>query len=155
MQLATLLVECVGRLSPDGVLFLYDMERLKPPELGAVPWRSEEVRSIVFILLDTLGAGPYRPEVGGWQHTNVSGWNCQIRRAHMGLADAALAAAAQAAINATSARIAELLREKLDALARQLENLTLYGAETPEEEAAKVDALYEFWSLTRAAGGRA
>jgi len=72
----------------------------------------------------------------------------------MGLSDAALASAAQAAIDATSARIAELLREKLDALARQLENLTLYGAETPEEEAAKVDALYEFWSLTRAAGGR-
>jgi hypothetical protein len=35
-RLATLFVTCLGRLTDMGTLFVYDMDRIKPPELGAV-----------------------------------------------------------------------------------------------------------------------
>ena len=61
--LADILLRTIVRLTEDGVLFIYDMERLSPPELGAVPWTRDEVQKIIFSLLDGLGCTDYRPEV--------------------------------------------------------------------------------------------
>lgn len=37
-SLASLLMECIARLDTSGCLFVYDMDRLSTPELGAVLW---------------------------------------------------------------------------------------------------------------------
>jgi SAM-dependent methyltransferase len=53
--LAKLLVDVVLRLSPRGYLFVYDMEYINPPELGAIAWSSAEFASIVKTLTKSLG----------------------------------------------------------------------------------------------------
>jgi len=149
-RLATLLVNCVGRLTPTGSLFIYDMEKIKPPELGAVPWDRDDIRRIVLRMLDALGASNYRPEVGLWHHSTCNGWNVQLERQHLGAAREEVMARSPDAVRRTREEISELLRGRLVGCRASLETLTMYGAETAEEQENKERLLYEFWSLSRA-----
>ena len=44
---AEILTRCIERLDDNGRLFIYDMEKLPVPELGAVLWTAEEVKTIL------------------------------------------------------------------------------------------------------------
>jgi len=61
-RLATLFANSIRRLSDTGTLYIYDMERISPLELGAVPWSRDDVRRLVHLMLDSLGISNYRPE---------------------------------------------------------------------------------------------
>lgn len=150
IRLATLLVSCLGRLTDMGTLFVYDMERIKPPELGALPWSRDDIRRIVLRMLDALGASAYRPEVGLWNHRTCNGWNVQLERHHLGVSRSDAAQRIVAAVNETRDEISQLLRRRLTECRASLETLTMCGAETAEEQDEKERLLFEFWSLSRA-----
>lgn len=150
IRLATLLVTCLRRLTDTGMLFIYDMERIKPPELGALPWNRDDMRHIVLRMLDALGASAYRPEVGLWNHRTCNGWNVQLERHHLGVSRDDAGQRIQAAIHDTRDEVTQLLRRRLSECRASLETLTVYGAETAEEQDEKERLLFEFWSLSRA-----
>lgn len=149
-QLATVLVACIERLSPSGCLFLYDMETLRPPELGAIPWTSGEIGKIIGALLSSLGANDYEPAVGQWRHRTCDAWNVQIYRNHLHLPDTDLDARFLRARNESATTIKALLTAKLDQCAKALDKLTEYGPETADEQNDKEELLYEYWALSRA-----
>lgn len=151
-QLAKLLVDALSRLTDSGTLFIYDMERIVPPELGAVPWTRDEIRGIVFCILDALGASQYRPEVGLWFHRTTNGWNVQLQREHLGILQDAMAERLETAVAAGTRAIAAALSRRLSECRKALETLTRYGAATAEEEDDKQRLLFEFWALSRALG---
>jgi SAM-dependent methyltransferase len=149
-RLAGIFGNALTRLATDGTLFVYDMETIKPPELGALPWSRDDIRRIVHRMLDGLGAKGYRPEVGLWGHKTTDGWSVQIERQHLGVSYDELSSRLGEAIEVTSIEIDNLLRERLGRCQESLENLTIYGAETAEEQDTKDRLLYEFWALNRA-----
>jgi ubiquinone/menaquinone biosynthesis C-methylase UbiE len=150
VRLATLLVTCLRRLTDTGTLFIYDMDRITPPELGAVPWSRDDVRRIVRRMLGALGAFAYRPEVGLWNHRTCNGWNVQLERQHLGITRDEEAARMNSAIRETRDEVSQLLIQRLSECRASLETLTNYGAETVEEQGDKENLLYEFWALSRA-----
>ena len=149
-RLASLLVSCMGRLGDTGVLFIYDMETIKPPELGALPWNGDDVRRIVHRMLDALGASAYRPEIGRWNHKSCDGWNVQIHRQHLNVSRTDALTKNSEAVAKTRDEISRILARRLTECHASLETLTTCGAETAEEQDAKERLLYEFWSLSRA-----
>jgi hypothetical protein len=153
-SLANLLVDCVLRLSDGGTLFIYDMEQVNPPELGAVPWTRDDVRQIVRTLLDGLGAAHYQPEAGLWTHRSCNGWNVQLQRQHLNVSREDAVARSIETKQRTKDEILNLIKRRLDACHAALENLTRYGAETAEEQQDKERLLFEFWALHRSLGGR-
>lgn len=150
VRLATLFATCLRRLADTGTLFIYDMDKITPPELGAVPWNRDDVRRIVRRMLDALGASAYRPEIGLWNHRTCNGWNVQIERHHLGISRDDVAKRMDAAIQATGDEVLQLLRRRLSECRASLEMLTKYGAETAEEQNDKERLLHEFWALSRA-----
>ena len=150
LRLAKLFLSCVLRLTDTGALFIYDMERIKPPEVGALPWSRDDIRRIVHRLLDALGASTYRPEVALWNHKTCNGWNVQLQRQHINLSRAEAAERESTAVQETLAEISDLLRRRLADCRASLEALTRYGAETAEEHDDKERLLFEFWALSRA-----
>lgn len=153
-RLAKLLADSLSRLTDSGTLFIYDMERIVPPELGAVPWTRDEIRGIIFSILDALGASAYRPEVGLWFHRTTNGWNVQLQREHVGILQEAIAAKLETAVAAGTDAIAAALERRLRECRKALETLTSFGAATAEEEDDKQRLLFEFWALSRALGGQ-
>jgi Methyltransferase domain. len=151
-RLAALLVGCMHRLSPNGTLFIYDMELIDPPELGALPWRRDVIRKIVFRMLDGFGAKHYRPEVGLWHHRSCNGWNVQIQREYLELSQADVSERSEAALQETRESIVSIMRRRLAECWISLETLTVHGAETAEEQEAKGHLLFEFWALSRSLG---
>jgi SAM-dependent methyltransferase len=149
VHLSSLFVKCILRLADTGTFFIYDMERIHPPELGAVPWSRDDVARLLRPLLDGLGATDYHPEVGRWNHKTCKGWNVQLQRQDLGVSYADAIANAEAAIHATRTLVFELLQRRLSECRAALENLTKYGAETAEEEEDKARLLFEFWALSR------
>jgi hypothetical protein len=153
VQLASVLIESIERLTITGCLFVYDMESVEPPELGAVPWTSGEIAKILESLLASLGIVGYEPAVGQWRHRNCDAWNVQIYRNHLSVSAATLAANRNQAHDRTAATIRQLLSDKLEQCSKALEKLTEYGAETADEQNEKGRLLYEFWALSRATEG--
>lgn len=149
-RLASLLVSCIRRLAWNGTLFIYDMEQISPPELGAVPWNKDDVRRIVVRLLRTLGSPAYLPEVGRWSHKSCNGWNVQLQRQHMGVSEADVTSKSDNAVRSTSDEIISILRRRMDECRRSLESLTIYGASTSQEHSEKERLLFEFWAIARA-----
>jgi hypothetical protein len=149
-QLASVLIESIERLSTSGCLFVYDMESVEPPELGAVPWTSGEIARIIESLLASLGVVGYEPAVGQWRHRTCDAWNVQIYRNHLNVSAEALAANRGHAHDRTTATIRQLLSAKLEQCSKALDKLTEYGAETADEQNEKGRLLYEFWALSRA-----
>jgi len=152
-QVGSVLVEAVARLTSHGCLFVYDMEVIHPPELGAVPWTASEMTEILAALLSALGVARYEPAVGTWKHRTCDAWDVQIYREHLGISDAALGSNRVAALDAATQRIAALLEARLERCSQALDNLTKYGSETAEEQTEKERFLYEFWAVNRALEG--
>jgi ubiquinone/menaquinone biosynthesis C-methylase UbiE len=152
-HIADLMLNAIRRLSDDGIVFIYDMERIAPPELGALPWTGSDMRTITLGLLESLGVSDYRPEVGRWRHSSVNGWSVQIHRGHLGISGEQLAQRSDEAIQQTRDQIVALLNRRMRECRASLETLTAYGAQTAQEQGAKEHLLYEFWALSRALEG--
>ena len=150
--LAEILTRCVERLSENGRLFIYDMEKLEAQELGAVLWTAAEIKIILTVLCRSLGSENYEPSVGNWTHKRCNGWNAQVIRSHMQLPEKFCNRSTQA-INATADKIASLLELKLKVVKAALESLTRFNAETCEEASDKEGLLFQFWALSRALEG--
>jgi hypothetical protein len=92
--------------------------------------------------------------VGRWRHRTVNGWNMQIHRERLGISADEIATRSADAIEQARQEVVVVLRRRLDECRRSLETLTLYGAETAEEQEDKEHLLYEHWALSRALEGR-
>ena len=80
--LPRILVNCLRRLTANGTIFIYDMDRTQPLELGVIPLRTgNHIRQIVGRLLNAVGVFDYQPEVGHWDHKTCNGWKCTIAKA--------------------------------------------------------------------------
>jgi SAM-dependent methyltransferase len=150
-SLAEIFARCIERLGADGCLFLYDMERLPSPELGAIPWSAGEMQVILSTLLRELGSS-YEPEVGQWVHRTCRGWNAQIRKSYLGLPQNFTQRIPQA-IAMTNKLIRRLLAVRLNNVNTALQSLAEYPPETGEEAEQKVAFLYEYWAVSRSLGG--
>jgi 2-polyprenyl-3-methyl-5-hydroxy-6-metoxy-1,4-benzoquinol methylase len=135
-SLANILVNCVGRLSDMGILFIYDMERITPLELGALPWSRDDIRRIVHRMIEALGSMSYRPEIGRWTHKSCNGWNVQIQKQHLNSGNCEKNIETNA-IEKTRTEIADVLSKRLVDCRMSLEMLTMYGPETAKEQETK------------------
>lgn len=152
--LANLIGDCIVRLTDTGTLFIYDMERINPPELGAVPWTRDDILQIVRRMLDALGASHYHPAAGLWTHKTCNGWNVLIQRQHLHLSREDAVARSAEAKQRTQDQILNLIERRLTECRAALENLTRHGAETAEEQEDKERLLFEFWALHRSLENR-
>lgn len=153
-SLAEIFIRCIERLDENGCLFLYDMERLPNPELGAVPWSATEMQHILTILLGEMGCSTYKPEVGQWVHRSCRGWNAQLKRSHLGLPKD-FENRIPEALAKTNRVVAKLLAERLARANAALESLAENPPETGEEAEDKIALLYEFWAVYRSVGEQA
>jgi SAM-dependent methyltransferase len=149
-RLADVLVDAIRRLDDHGTIFLYDMERIKPPELGALPFSADDFRAVAHALVQALSDKEYRPEVSRWEHTSVNGWNVQIQREYISATEHELEMRRARAVTDTRDAILLVLRRRLTECRATLEKLTIYDAETAEEQEDREHLLHELWAITRA-----
>jgi SAM-dependent methyltransferase len=149
--LSAILVGAIERLSETGCLFVYDMDRLSTPELGAVLWTGPEASAILGTLCEALGCTAFKPPVGTWPHSSCNGWNANIQRSHMQLPPDWRNRLGDA-VHATSHCIETVLRHKRAEVSKALEGLTRFGPETEKERKDKEKLLYDFWAISRALG---
>jgi SAM-dependent methyltransferase len=149
LQIPNILFDAILRLSPTGLLFVYDMESLPSLELGAVTWTREEIHELLKSFFKNFEIKDYSPTPGKWHHSSCFGWNIQINKEYISLSEEDFIGRKDAAIHAVKADIVAILKRKLEQCEKSLESLTKHGAETDEEEKSKQKLLYDFWSLNR------
>jgi hypothetical protein len=149
-RIASLFLDILLRLDAKGVLYIYDMEMLPVPELGAVPWDGDDLKKMIVVLLDELGCGKPSLIVQRWKHASCTGWSVNLQREHLQVDDEVITEKREAAIAKAALVIEEVLRYKLETVSEALESLTRYGSDNAEEAKEKIKLLYEFWSLERA-----
>jgi SAM-dependent methyltransferase len=145
-----LLLELILRMKPDAKLFIYDMETLSPPELGANPWESLHVRQLFAFIYKELGSNAAVPIVQKWTHSSCAGWSVTVHRNQLGLDQDAFAEKLPKLLSKTTEFITELFARRLESTIEALDELSKYGGgETEEEQKRKTCLLYDYWSLSR------
>jgi len=148
--IAALILDILLRLDTKGVLYIYDMEMLPVPELGAVPWDGDDMKKVLSTMFDELGCGKPALIVQRWEHSSCSGWSVNLHREHLQVTDEVIIEKAGAVVGKAAGVIADVLRNKLKTVSDALESLTRFGSENEEEMKEKTKLLYDFWSLERA-----
>lgn len=146
-NLAKLLVDCLRHLTPNGTFYLYDMETIAPPELGAISWKRDEIRNIIHQALRDIGVDGYLPEVSWWQHSSTTGWSVAIDRKHFNKNDDW-----GSDLSKTDDVIFRTLQAKKTSCEETLEIMTKYGVETAKEEQHRETLLHDYWSINRVLG---
>jgi len=146
---ARLFLSALRRLSPSGEFFIYDMESLTKPELGALPWRSVEIAALLNSAFEVLGTD-FRVEPSGWSHTTCKGWSVTIQREYIDKTDAQINETQKQISDRQDIEIDRILSERFVECNRMLETFCRFGADTADDVSARSLALYEFWALHRA-----
>lgn len=148
--IAALILDIILRLETKGVLYIYDMEMLPSPELGAVPWDGGDIKKVLMTIFEELGCRKPPLIVQPWGHSSCSAWSVNLNREHLQVTDQTIAEKAEVVVAKAAAVIADVLRNKLQTVSDALESLTRFGSENEEEMKEKTKLLYDFWSLERA-----
>ncbi len=151
-MVGSLLVSLMLRLSDAGILYIYDMETLPLPELGAVSWNGDDFKKVLVGIFKDLGCQAVSPIVQRWKHSSCVGWSLNLNRSHLQVSDDTIAANAERAVAGASAAIVEILQFRLRSTTEALEALTRYGPDNEEEKRRTTKLLYDFWSIQRALG---
>lgn len=150
-NLATTFVGALCRVKQEGLFFIYDMETLPIPELGAIPWKGVEIQRIFREILNVIGAPPEScPDVGVWPHRSCRCWDLQLHRKHIEVTS--LENFREAMISSAELVISELLQEKRFDLSRALSVLARSGDMTESERSQANAMLYDFWAISCALG---
>ena len=149
-MIGSLLVALLLRLSGNGILYIYDMETLPTPELGAVPWDGDDFKKLLIGIFADLGCQAIPLLVQRWEHSSCSGWSVNLHRNHLQVSDDKIVAGSDKAIDGAKATIAQILAFRLHTTAEALEALTRFGPDNEEEKRRMTKLLYDFWSLERA-----
>ena len=142
-------VESILRLSPNGRLFIYDMESLPDLELGAVTWSAPEIQEILLTLFKEIPiTNGYEPNVGKWFHKSCDAWHITLSMEYMEIDKSSLLKKRDSIIKKVTAKIKLLLKRKLKTCTTALKSLQEHGDETGTENQLKNKLLHDFWSLT-------
>lgn len=144
-----IIIGVLKRLNEDGQLFLYDMESLSNPELGALPLKANDIKSLIEVIFRTSGSD-FKVSPSTWTHRTCKGWSVVINRKHLGIENDEFEKYNAVIINNLNKEIQTMLANKLKECKQVLESYTTYGTETGDDEEQKVSALYEFWALNKA-----
>lgn len=142
-----ILVECILRLSVNGVIFIYDMESLPERELGAIPWEKGDIARIVTKLLNEIGVKDYKPEPGQWKHSSCTAWNIYLQRQYFSVEMNEVVLRKEAIIDSVNKEIKILIKQKHESAKKALEAMTDFGPDSGPEEV--INLLYRFWALSR------
>lgn len=151
---ACLFLDALLRLSDSGELFIYDMESLIKPELGALPWRKQEIDELINAAFNTLGT-KFRPQLCEWPHSTVRGWSVVIQREYIKVTNEMIIEKRDDISKLLEGIIDGILDSRLKECNGFLEAFCKCGTQTPEDTSDKINALYEFWAIHRAKGTRA
>lgn len=144
-----IIIKCLLRLSANGCLFIYDMETLPNPELGAIPWTKEEIEEIFTSIFKVIGTG-YNPKPGRWKHSTCYGWNIQIHRNRISLNTDKLKEKEDDILNEAKIVMNKIIARKFQNCNDSLISYSKFKPETDEENKEKLNLLYDYWSLSRA-----
>lgn len=139
----------IKRLNAYGQLFLYDMESLSNPELGALPLKASDIKRLVETILRVAGSD-FKVCPSTWSHRTCKGWSLVINRNYLGVSNDNFEKSTTKILDALHNEINMMLNKKITECKHVLDTFTSYGTETSDEEEQKMTSLYEFWSLHKA-----
>lgn len=151
MDFSKIMLDAILRLSPSGELFIYDMESLTEPELGALPWNANEI-SILFKTIFGILDPRFNVHPSSWSHKNCKGWTAVVQRRFVKVENEEIISKLDQVMPALTTVVKEILSGRLDECDKALDAYCRFGADTPNDEQEKLSCLYKFWALHRVIG---
>lgn len=150
-SLSETFVSATCRIDVNGFLYVYDMEQLPHPELGAITWNGKDIHRIFSNMLTSIGVKKESlPDVAIWPHKSCTCWNLQLHRKHIkidSLNDKRIKM-----LEATEKSIEETLKNKFLNIHTQLDTISQYGSQTISEQEETIKLLFEYWAISKALG---
>ena len=143
------MLDSLLRLSTSGQLFLYDMQSLIEPELGALPWRGPEIGVLINSVFEVLESD-YRVHPSTWSHSTCKGWSIVVQKQYVEKTEEELMAKRAEISVRLDQEIDRILDVRFEECNRLLQSYYRYGTESVDDERSKLAALYEFWALHKA-----
>lgn len=143
---SVLVLDSLLRLSDTGDLFIYDMESLDKPELGALPWQGSEIGLLVNTIFEAMGT-EFRVHPSVWRHRSCKGWTVLIQKQYLNKSNEEINTQRELILDTLEKEIDRILELRFSECNRLLQSLCRFGTETADDENSKISALFEFWAL--------
>ena len=143
------IIGAIKLLNEHGQLFIYDMESLTNPELGALPLKSKDVGDLIDVVFKTAGIS-FKASPSTWTHKTCKGWSIVINRDYLEVENEVFEKQNDMIIKELYDSINSMLNKRLVECKQVLKTYTDFGIENSEDETQKISALYEFWAINRA-----
>lgn len=143
-----LIYDILLRLSPHGELFIYDMEALKKPELGAITWTANEVSNLMDSFKTHLEFST-TPISSCWPHASCVGWDATIIKKDIGISNDGLIAKRDYFLEKIKYDMVCVFKRKREQCNRMLEIYCENSPDSQEEQLYKAQHVYNFWGLSR------
>ena len=147
-------IDLLSHLRPDGLLYVFDMEQLTSPELGAIAWNRTEITKILCDIFKHLSVKDYVPEASDWPLSSIRAWSVQIDMVHISKGISITTESRAEAIRATKGLIESLLKKKLELCAKTLKALKENRPDSAAEKLIRDNAVFDFWALNDVIGGQ-
>ena len=146
---SAVVLDSLLRLSTPGQLFLYDMQSLIEPELGALPWRGFEIGVLLNSVFEVIESN-YRVHPSTWSHSTCKGWSIVVQKQYINKTEEDIMNKRDVISLRLDQEIDRILDVRSEECNRLLQSYCRYGTETADDEKSKLAALYEFWALHKA-----
>lgn len=140
-----LIIDSLIKLSDSGELFIYDMESLDTPELGALPWSGSDIDQMLNSTFEVLGID-YRVDTSTWRHTKCNGWTLIIQREYINVSKEEIIKKREELYERITYEIDVLLDKKLFNCEKVL-NEFQRGIRVANDKKEIEAYLYEYWAL--------
>lgn len=136
-------------LRDNGFIYLYDIEKLHTPELGAICFRQNEIKRITNAIINGFGIEQYNIDIAKWRpQKNLTSWSAILERDILDAyeLDKTLK---QNAIKSGTNSVKQIIAEKLEECNDTLEAIISGSFETIADQKKKIELLFEYHALKR------
>ncbi len=145
---ASLILNAFYLLTDNGEFFIYDMESLSKPELGALPWRGAEIQKLLNTIFETIGT-KFKVQPSVWTHSTCKGWSITIQRNYVSERNDYIFGLQNSLASNTESIIDEILDNRLKECNKALDTFCRFGTESVDDAHDKTLSLYEYWAINR------
>ena len=151
-QVMDVINECVLSLSEDGKIYIFDMENINPPELGAIPFFKTEIDRIIDYYFSIIKADS-KPQTSLWKYTNTNAWQLIIRRKFLRISNEDIIERYLQKRDELNGLIRSIIEEKKTLIATALDSMYEIGEKiTSEDKDEERMSVYLYWAIKKCLG---
>ena len=148
LKIFGLITKAITLLNDNGLLFIFDCETIKSPELNSIPWEASEFSSLIGMIFKYFAGCNPADWIASYTLSSTIAWELSFSRNYINIPNEDLITLFTRSKNEARELVFEILNSKKGTCHDNLVALSRSVAETGKESQEAPHALHVFWAVS-------